>query len=132
LNISSRMHADPNYKRLKYVRYADDFIIGVTGNQLDCITIRDKIQKFLLSDLRLNLSLEKTKITHARTKMAHFLGTDISLTELGRRPFRTITRGGTTFLSKVATRPQLLAPIRKLVKKLEDKGIARRGGQPTR
>lgn len=132
LNISSRMHSDTNYKRLKYVRYANDFIIGVTGNQLDCISIRDKIQKFLLSDLRLNLSLEKTKITHARTDRAHFLGTYISLTELDKRPFKTITRGGTTFLSKVATRPQLLAPIRKLVKKLEDKGIARRGGQPTR
>lgn len=126
------MHADPNYKRLKYVRYADDFIIGVTGNYQDCITIREKIQVFLDTALRLNLSLEKTKITHARTNMAHFLGTDIRITDLDRRPFRTITRGGTTFLSKVATRPQLLAPIAKIVKKLEDKGIARRGGQPTR
>ena len=96
-NIGSRLHKDPSYKRLKYVRYADDFLLGVIGNKADCVEIRDKIHNFLLNELKLNLNLDKTKITHARQDKAHFLGTDISITPLEKRPLRFITRGTSNF-----------------------------------
>lgn len=131
-NISSRLHADPNYKRLKYVRYADEFLIGIIGNKEDCLIVRDKIFSFLLSVLKLNLNLDKAKITHARSEKAHFLASDIRITPLDKRPVRLVQRGNTSFLSKSATRPQLLAPISKLVETLEGKGLARHGGKPTR
>jgi len=76
--------------------------------------------------------LDKTKITNARTEMAHFLGTDIRITPLDKRPTSLVTRGGAKYLAKSATHPQLLAPINKLVKKLITKGLAKEGGAPTR
>jgi hypothetical protein len=126
------MHNDSSYKRLKYVRYADDFLIGIIGSRIDCITIREKIHNFLLKDLKLNLNLDKTKITNARDDTAHFLGTDISITPLANRPLRLVIRGNTTFRMKSNTRPLLMAPISKLVEKLTEKGFARNGGKPTR
>jgi len=57
-NIWSRLHIDSGYKRLKYVRYADDFLIGIIGSQADCVAIRDNIHNFLLNDLKLNLNLD--------------------------------------------------------------------------
>lgn len=131
-NISSRIHADASYKRLKYVRYADDFLIGVIGSYEDCEAIRDKLQAYLISDLGLHLNFDKTSITNARTQISHFLGTDIKITSLNKRPLRVVTRGDITYLAKAATRPQLLAPIKKLIQKLEAKGMARHGGKPTR
>lgn len=132
MNIGSRMHNDLGYKRLKYVRYADDFLIGVIGPKDDCVNIRNSICTFLSQNLKLNLNLDKTNITNARDSISHFLGYDIKITSLNKRPIKTITRGGTTYLSSVNTRPQLLAPVSKLVKKLESKGIAKPGGRPTR
>lgn len=67
---------DDSYKRLKYVRYADDFLIGVIGSKDDCIQIKEDIKVFLENKLKLELSEEKTLITHG-TKPAKFLGFDI-------------------------------------------------------
>jgi group II intron reverse transcriptase/maturase len=131
-NIGSRIHADPSYKRLKYVRYADDFLIGIIGNKADCVEIREKIHHFLLSELKLNLNLEKTKITHARDDKAHFLGTDISITPLEKRPLRFVTRGSSNFRMRSNTKPLIMAPIKKLVLNLTEKGFAKHGGTPSR
>jgi group II intron reverse transcriptase/maturase len=67
---------DSSMKRLKYVRYADDFLMGVIGSKEDCKRIKDDIKKYLYDTLKLELSEEKTLITNAR-KSAKFLGYDI-------------------------------------------------------
>lgn len=69
---------DQDYRRMKYVRYADDFLIGVIGSKEDCVKIKADIKEFLESKLKLELSDEKTLITNA-TKPAKFLGYDIYL-----------------------------------------------------
>lgn len=72
-------HSDPfdsNFKRIQYVRYADDFLIGIIGNKEDAKKIKMKIKEFLNDTLKLELSDEKTLITHSKKK-AHFLGYDI-------------------------------------------------------
>jgi hypothetical protein len=117
---------------LKYVRYADDFLIGIIGSKEDSFKLRNIICSFLKEKLKLDLNLDKTKITHARNSTAHFLGTDIRITPLDKRPVRKIIRGGTTLITSISTRPQLLIPISKLVRKLEEKGFCRQGGNPTR
>lgn len=86
----------------------------------------------MLNNLKLNLNLDKTKITHARNNSAHYLGTDIKITPLNKRPLRIVTRGNSTYRMKTNTRPLLMAPIKKLVNKLTEKGIAKNGGIPTR
>ncbi|MCY8233493.1 group II intron reverse transcriptase/maturase [Priestia endophytica] len=70
---------DENFKRLRYTRYADDFLIGVIGSKQDCLTIKEDIKEFLTSKLKLDLSQEKTRITNS-SKKARFLGYDITVT----------------------------------------------------
>ncbi len=65
-----------SFKRLKYVRYADDFLIGITGSKNDAKTIKEDIKNFLNEKLALELSDEKTLITHTENT-AKFLGYDI-------------------------------------------------------
>jgi len=69
---------NPCNKRLSYVRYADDFLIGVVGSEKDCEKIKVKLKDFLMNELQLVLSDEKTKITHSSNK-ARFLGYDVSV-----------------------------------------------------
>src|SRR2546425_13291456 len=64
---------DPEYRRLRYVRYADDFLLGFAGPMTEAKEIKDKITTFLGTELKLTLSAEKTLITHANTDRARFL-----------------------------------------------------------
>lgn len=77
-NIPCSHDMDENYRRMKYVRYADDFIIGVTGSKVDCEKIKADITKYMSDVLNLELSAEKTLITHAQDT-AKFLGYELSV-----------------------------------------------------
>lgn len=63
-------------KKIKYIRYADDFIIAVNGSREDCIDIKNKLGNFISENLKMELSAEKTLITHSND-YARFLGYDI-------------------------------------------------------
>lgn len=76
--IPSCDEMDSDYRRLKYVRYADDFLIGVIGSLADCKQIKEDIAVFLKEKLKLILSDEKTLITHTE-KPARFLSFDITV-----------------------------------------------------
>jgi len=69
---------DPGYRRLRYIRYADDFLLGFAGPRDEAEEIKDQLKTFLHDQLKLELSPEKTLITHALTEKAQFLGYDIS------------------------------------------------------
>ena len=64
---------DADFRRMQYVRYADDFLISVIGSKSECETIKADITQFMREQLKLELSDEKTLITHAQDK-AKFLG----------------------------------------------------------
>jgi len=68
---------DPNYRRLVYVRYADDFLLGFSGPKAEAREIKELLKRFLTETLHLELSDSKTLITHARHEQARFLGYDI-------------------------------------------------------
>lgn len=68
---------DPNYRRLRYIRYADDWLIGFSGAYKEAEDIKREIGTFLREHLKLELSETKTLISHARTEAARFLGYDI-------------------------------------------------------
>ena len=72
----AKNEGDTNYKRLKYVRYADDFLCGVIGSREDAIKIKADIKEYLESKLRLELSEEKTLVTYSNIP-AKFLGFEI-------------------------------------------------------
>lgn len=63
-------------KKIKYVRYADDFLIAVNGNRQDCEKIKQELTEVISTTLKMELSQEKTLITHSNTP-ARFLGYDV-------------------------------------------------------
>lgn len=63
-------------KQIKYIRYADDFLIGVNGDKEDCKWIKGKLADFISNILKMELSEEKTLITHSN-QYARFLGYDV-------------------------------------------------------
>ena len=67
---------DQSDKKIVYVRYADDFLIGVNGTKEECQQIKSLLKEYLTEHLRLELSDEKTKITHS-SNCARFLGYDV-------------------------------------------------------
>ncbi len=70
---------DPGYRRLRYVRYADDILLGFAGPRIEAEEIKRRLAQFLHDDLKLELSETKTLITHARTSAARFLGYEITV-----------------------------------------------------
>lgn len=87
-NYRAKDPMDSNYKRMQYVRYADDFIIGVIGSKADARNIKRDISLFVAEKLKLELSEEKTLITKS-TKRARFLGYDIRITPYSNETKRT-------------------------------------------
>jgi group II intron reverse transcriptase/maturase len=68
---------DPGYRRIRYLRYADDWLIGWSGPRSEAEEIKQQVKAFLQERLHLTLSEEKTLITHARDTPAKFLGYEI-------------------------------------------------------
>ena len=68
---------DPGYRRLRYVRYADDFVLGFIGPKAEAEQIKESLETFLRDTLKLELSREKTLITHATSQAAKFLGYEL-------------------------------------------------------
>src|SRR5436190_10374599 len=61
---------DPDYRRLRYSRYADDHLLGFIGPKAEAEKIKAQLAGFLGDELKLELSAEKTLITHARSRAA--------------------------------------------------------------
>ncbi|HET9000622.1 MAG TPA: reverse transcriptase domain-containing protein [bacterium] len=78
-HLPSRDPNDPRHRRLRYCRYADDWILGFCGPRREAEEIKDRIRTFLRDHLKLELSEPKTLITHGRTQSARFLGYDIAV-----------------------------------------------------
>ncbi|MEU8401786.1 reverse transcriptase domain-containing protein [Nonomuraea sp. NPDC048892] len=80
---------DPGFRRLRYVRYCDDTLLGFTGPKAEAEEIKARLTAFLRDELALELSADKTLITHARTQAARFLGYEITVLHNDRK----VTRG---------------------------------------
>jgi hypothetical protein len=84
--LPSKDPRDPGYRRLRYIRYADDHLLGFTGPKAEAEEIKRRLAGFLRDELKLELSAEKTLITHARTRAARFLGYEITVQHSATRP----------------------------------------------
>ena len=69
-SLPSQDPDDPGYRRLRYCRYADDTLLGFAGPKAEAEQIKQRLAEFLRDDLKLELSQDKTLITHARTQRA--------------------------------------------------------------
>jgi group II intron reverse transcriptase/maturase len=98
-------------KKIKYIRYADDFLIGVNGSAEDCAWVKQQLSEYIAGTLKMELSEEKTLITHSND-YARFLGYDVRV----RRDNDTIKHGATGHVKK-----RTLNNISELAIPLEDK-----------
>jgi group II intron reverse transcriptase/maturase len=102
-SLPSRDTRDPGYRRLRYARYADDHLLGLAGPKAEAEQIKARLAAFLRDDLKLELSADKTLITHARTSAARFLGYEITV----RHSDRKLTRGRREVNGDIALRVPL-------------------------
>jgi group II intron reverse transcriptase/maturase len=84
---------DPNFRRLRYCRYADDWLIGFIGPKAELVEIKQQLEVFLREELHLELSQTKTLITHARSQAARFLGYDVTTLQKNTKRAKNVTRG---------------------------------------
>lgn len=82
----SQNPTDPDYRRLRYVRYADDFMLGLIGTKAEAEAIKQRVKTWLTENLKLELSAEKTLITHASEDRAKFLGYEVGAMKSDSRP----------------------------------------------
>jgi hypothetical protein len=77
--LSSKDPMDPGYRRLRYIRYADDVLLGFIGPKAEAEQVKAELARFLRETLALELNQDKTLITHARSQRARFLGYQIAV-----------------------------------------------------
>ena len=123
--MRSLMASDPmdaNFKRLKYVRYADDFVILVIGSQEDTLKIRDKVKNFIANKCGLELNLEKTLITNFRKEGFKFLGTDCRKVNMTQNHVVKLKQNVSV---RATTRLRVNIDLKKVYKALVSSGIAK-------
>lgn len=76
-NIKYGVPKDPKFKRMMFIRYADDFVILLEGSHNEAIYYRNLIKSFLLQNCGLTLNLDKTLITNLSDNKFNFLGAQI-------------------------------------------------------
>jgi group II intron reverse transcriptase/maturase len=131
LKIDSLNYKDPNYKRLNYIRYADDWLIGLIGSLEDAMTIKEKIKAFLKENLKINLNEDKTLITHSANEEALFLGTLIQCPIYKEQRFISKElKSGITVKQRIGCgHVTLKAPADRLINKLKNAGFCDGGGK---
>ena len=117
------------YGGVSYVRYVNDFLIGVIGSKKTCIKIKEEIKVFLKERLAMTPNIVNTHITHSTTEKVLFLGYDVSCTPNSKM---TIRYDSCKRLVRRITRTIMNAPIKRVVEKLRLKGFLNKKGQPTR
>ena len=95
-------------KKIKYVRYADDFLLGVNGSKEECQVIKQQIKEFMANKLHMELSDEKTAITHSN-EYARFLGYDICIRRCAKVK---ATKGRKLPMRTLNNKVELIAPLK--------------------
>lgn len=120
-SIPCKNPMDTNFRRLQYVRYADDFLIGIIGAKEDAQAVKQEIGVYIAEQLKLELSEEKTLVTKA-TDRAKFLGFDIRVTPQSNHTKKT--KSGST-ARNYSGHVMLEVPTSVIQKKLLELGAMR-------
>ncbi|MBE0439298.1 MAG: hypothetical protein IBX57_05895 [Gammaproteobacteria bacterium] len=117
---------DSNFRRLNYVRYADDFVIGVVGSKEDCIQIQKDLSVFLSEELSLNLSQKKTAISHFNKDGIFFLETFIKGNREKKKVVKLVSKNNLKLKARITSRIKMLVPIERILKKGVEENIFKR------
>jgi group II intron reverse transcriptase/maturase len=103
---------DADFRRMYYCRYADDFVVGIIGNRAEAQALKIQLGEYLKQALQLELSAEKTLITHAENRIS-FLGYDIQRGH-GKRKVKVERTTGAKTQRTCSYKLQLLIPQEKV------------------
>lgn len=112
-NINPLLINDKNFKRLVYLRYANDFIIGIDASKEEAYTVYESIKEFLMETLKFNIK-DNSQILHYRTEKTEFLGVEIKGSSKSNVPL--IKYLGRKARSSI--RPLIIMPLKKIKDKL--------------
>jgi group II intron reverse transcriptase/maturase len=112
--------ADPNFRRLRYCRYADDFLIGLIGPKEEAKAIKDEVEAFLANELKLELSAEKTGVKHANDGTL-FLGYEVRIAT-GDKTMKVKAQGSYATKRTIRGVPTLSVPAEKIKRFCASKG----------
>lgn len=111
---------DPNFKRLRYCRYADDFLVGITGSKEDARQLMAEVRTFLAKHLKLQVSDEKSGV-HKASDGARFLGYEVC-TSTNHNPHRATFHGRPTLRRGLADRLKLRVPRDRVLEFVNSRG----------
>ena len=111
---------DPLYKRLSYVRYADDWVIGIRGSHKDAAAALSKVTAFC-AEIGLTINQDKTKITSVISDKVKFLGTYIT------RSHHVKFSSRKSIKARLSRKLLFLAPMDRIKRKLKEANFLRYG-----
>lgn len=118
---------DDSFTRIQYVRYADDFVLGIEGSYQVAREILERIQKFVEEELLLKFNPEKTGITKYSTKPVKFLGYNIMAPHMlkAKKPLETITSNNRQITRRKKIRIRFNMDLQKVLNRLISRRIIR-------
>lgn len=119
---STRKHMDPGFKRIYYVRYADDFVIGLQGSRKDAMLFQKHLTNWLEANLHLSLHPDKTHIRRFTSESTKFLGIIVGPLSLHNLPVRRYCTGKR---NRVIPRLRMTFDVVALFKRLKDRGFVK-------
>lgn len=122
------INRDDTFIRINYVRYADDFVIGVEGSSKFAKIILQKVERFVNEELKLKFNPNKTSISKFNKTPYKFLGYSIRapLTKRGKKPLEKVIVNGKIITRRKKVRINIEMDTMKVLKKLEDNGFIRK------
>ncbi len=136
LLVPSKNPCDPNYRRLRYVRYADDFIVGFVGGRDELVHIQRQVEGYLNAYLRLDPKFSDSSIKRASKERVRFLGVDVSVPMYKESAFSTVVRTRNGMEQKFSSKRRqgvvkLKVDIKSIIKRLNSAGFCDKLGKPT-
>lgn len=121
IRTSSKMQIEPKFNKLEYVRYADDWIMGIRGSKKESVELMNRVKEFLKNELNLDLSEAKTKITNASKEQAKFLS--VGIKRSGHETYSIKN----SVLTRNVKNMRLTAPLDRVTNKLALNGFMKDG-----
>jgi group II intron reverse transcriptase/maturase len=121
------MRFDESYVRVQYVRYADDFIIGIEGSYEVAKTILQKVKRWIDVELKLKLNPKKTGIVKYSVSPIKFLGYTIMAPHLRRakKPLFSLKMAPIFRLKRGKIRIRFFMDYYKVLDKLKSNGFVK-------
>jgi group II intron reverse transcriptase/maturase len=121
--IPSKDPTTPEYRKLLFIRYADDWIIGIIGEKQDATKIQMKVETYVKEHLKLTLSTEKTKLTYLRNPTTRFLGYELQTESISK--FSTLN---TQYKQTVGWHPRIVMPVNNIISRMADNNFCTKLG----